>query len=68
VYSLGLEAIKNHALDLLREIGSGDRLVIEMNTENYESNENLLMLTSVLENADLPLTKEKIDRIERSLA
>jgi len=26
------------------------------------------MLTSVLENADLPLTKEKIDRIERSLA
>jgi len=68
VYSLGPEAVKNHALDLLREIGSGDRLVIEMNTENLVSNENLLMLTSVLENADLPLTKEKIDRIERSLA
>ena len=68
VYSLGPEAVKNHTLDLLREIGSGDRLVIEMNTENLVSNENLLMLTSVLENADLPLTKEKIDRIERSLA
>jgi len=68
VYILGPEAVKKHALNLLREIGSGDRLVVEMNTENLVSNENLLMLTSVLENADLPLTKEKIDRIERSLA
>ena len=65
---LGPEAVKKHALNLLREIGSGDRLVVEMSTENIVSNENLLMLTSVLENADLPLTKEKIDRIERSLA
>ena len=65
---LGPEEVKKHALNLLREIGSGDRLVIEMNTETLVSNENLLMLTSVLENADLPLTKEKIDRIERSLA
>ncbi len=68
VYTLGPEAVKKHALNLLREIGSGDRLVVEMSTENLVSNENLLMLTSVLENADLPLTKEKIDRIERSLA
>ncbi len=68
VYILGPEAVKKHALNLLREIGSGDRLVVEMSTENLVSNENLLMLTSVLENADLPLTKEKIDRIERSLA
>jgi len=68
VYMLGPEAVKKHALNLLREVGSGDRLVVEMSTENLVSNENLLMLTSVLENADLPLTKEKIDRIERSLA
>jgi len=68
VYSLGPEAVKKHALNLLREVGSGDRLVVEMSTENLVSNENLLMLTSVLENADLPLTKEKIDRIERSLS
>jgi len=68
VYILGPEAVKKHALNLLREVGSGDRLVVEMSTENLVSNENLLMLTSVLENADLPLTKEKIDRIERSLA
>jgi hypothetical protein len=68
VYILGPEAVKKHALNLLREIGSGDRLIIEISTENLVSNENLLMLTSVLGNADLPLTKEKIDRIERSLA
>jgi len=67
VYILGPEAVKKHALNLLREVSSGDRLVVEMSTENLVSNENLLMLTSVLENADLPLTKERIDRIERSL-
>ena len=68
IYALGPEATKKYTLDLLREVVPGDRLVIEMSTENLISNENLLMLTSVLENADLPLTEEKIDRIERSLA
>ncbi len=68
VYALGSEATKQHALDLLREVGSGDRLVLAMSTENLVSNENLRTLTSVLENADLPLTQKKIDRIESSLA
>jgi hypothetical protein len=67
VYTLGSEAVKKHTLNLLREVDSGDRLVVEMSTENLVSNENLLMLTSILENADLPLTKEKIDKIESSL-
>jgi len=66
VYALGPEATRNFALDLLREMGTGERLVIEMSTENLVTNENLLVLTSVLEQADLLLTKEKIDRIERS--
>ena len=68
VYVLGPEATKRHALNLLREVVPGDRLCIEMSTENLVSNENLLMLTSVLENAELPLTQEKIDQIERSLS
>ena len=67
VYVLGPEATKKHTLSLLKEVVPGDRLCIEVSTENLVSNENLLMLTSVLENADLPLTQEKIDRIERSL-
>ncbi len=68
VHILGPEAVKKHTLSLLREIVPGDRLAVEVNAEILTSDENLLMLTSVLENADLPLTKEKIDRIERSLA
>ena len=67
VYVLGPEATKKHTLNLLKEVIPGDRLCIEVSTENLVSNENLLMLTSVLENADLPLTQEKIDRIEMSL-
>ncbi len=68
VYILGPEETKRYTLELLREVCPGERLVIEMSTENQVSNENLLMLTTVLEHADLPLTREKIDRIERSLA
>jgi len=68
VYSLGPEATKEHSLALLRDVAPGERLAICMSTENLVSNENLLMLTSVLENADLPLTEAKIARIEKSLA
>jgi hypothetical protein len=68
VYTLGPEAVKKHALELLRSVVPGDRLAITMSTENLVSDENLLMLTSVLENADLPLTGKKIDGIERSLS
>ena len=67
VYTLGPEEVKKHALELLRSVVPGERLVITMSTENLVSNENLLMLTSILENAELPLTEEKIDRIEKSL-
>lgn len=67
VYILGPEAVKKHALSLLRSIVPGDRLCVEMSTENLVSNENLLTLTSVLENAALPLTEKKIVRIEHSL-
>jgi hypothetical protein len=48
-------------------MGTGERVCFEMSTENQVSNENLLALTSVLENATLPLTPEKIDQIERTL-
>ena len=68
VYELGPPAIREHALDMLREAGTGDRLVVEMNTETYVSNENLLALTAILENANLPLTPEVIDRIEQVTA
>ena len=68
VYALGTEATKKAALELLRDVVPGDRLAIAMSTENIVSNDNLRMVTSVLENAELPLTPESIDRIEKSIA
>ena len=67
VYAMGPKATKELALNLLRDTVPGERLCLEASTENIVSNENLLMLTSVLENAALPLTAEKIDRIKKSL-
>jgi hypothetical protein len=67
IYMMGPEATRKHALDLLRDTIPGERLCIEASTENIVSNENLLMLTSVLENAELPLTPGKVEQIEKSL-
>ena len=64
VYIHGPEATRRYALDLLRDVDTGERLVIEVSTENLVSNENLRALTSVLEHAELPLTRDKIDVIE----
>jgi hypothetical protein len=64
VYTLGPEATAEYARDLLRDAGRGERVVIEMSTENLVSNENLLALTSVLERASLPLTEENAEGIE----
>jgi hypothetical protein len=67
-YARGPEETQKSALELLREIGTGERLTIAMSTENLVTNENLQRLTAVLEKAALPLTPEKIDNIERALA
>jgi hypothetical protein len=67
IYALGPEATKEFALSFLREIGSGERLAIAMSTENPVSNDNLRTLTAVLEDAELPLSPDTIDRIERLL-
>ena len=41
--------------------------VVAMKADIQVSNEYLLLLTSIFEKADLPLTPDKIDAIERSL-
>ncbi len=68
IYALGPKAVIEYTLELLREVVPGERLVIEMSTENLVSNDNLLALTSVLEDARLPLSKETIDAIARKLS
>jgi len=67
VYTLGTEVVKKYLLDLLRSVIPADMVAIEASTENLVSDENLLALTSILEKATLPLSKEKIDEIERSI-
>ncbi len=67
VYDFGSDATRTFALELLGEAGSGEGLVVEMSTENLVSNENLLALCSVLENATLPLGEEKDAQFEGSL-
>ncbi len=67
VYALGPEATTQQALEMLRDIGTGERVCFAASTENQVSNENLRALTSVLEHATLPLSAEKVDEIERSL-
>ncbi|MBT4498864.1 MAG: hypothetical protein HOC74_14140 [Gemmatimonadetes bacterium] len=66
-YALGTRATQECALALLKEAIPGERVVVEMSTENIVSNENLLALTSVMEQAELPLSGAKIEGIERSL-
>ena len=67
VYADGTAATLRYALDMLRDVTPGDRVAVAMSTENQVTNEHLLALTSVFEQATLPLTSEGIESIERSL-
>lgn len=66
IYALGPAATEEYALALLREGIPGERLALAMSTENLVSNENLLALTSVLAEVELPLTADEIEQIGRS--
>ncbi len=66
IYTSGPGATKEFGLQLLRDVAPGDRVLLTMSTENPVSNENLCALTAILEEAELPLTPERIDQIERS--
>jgi len=67
VYSLGTKAVETYLFDLLRSVVPGDRIAVAASTENLVSDEHLLALSRILEEATLPLSKERIDEIERSL-
>ena len=56
-----------HTVELLKKIGQGERVVVTMSPENFDSNKDLLALTSVLEKVDLPLTDEKVNEIGNSI-
>lgn len=54
---------RQYVLDLLREVGVGERLVIAMSTKGQMANDNLMALTDVLAQAVLPLDPDAIARI-----
>lgn len=65
VYASGPQATREYAVELLEQAGSGERLAVAMSTENLVSDENLLALTEVLEQAAVPLTASVLARIRR---
>jgi hypothetical protein len=67
VYQSGPESVKDFALDLLKQAGTGERLAITMSTENLVSNQNLIALASILEKAKLPLSAKSIQNIAQSI-
>ena len=64
---MGVEALKKHLLNLLRSIIPGYRVIIDVSTERYVPPECLRMFANIMSKATLPLTEEKIDKIEKSL-
>jgi hypothetical protein len=57
IYSSGPETTANYARGLLSELGTGERVVVTMSTENLVSNQNLDALTEVLAEAHIPLNR-----------
>jgi len=64
---MGPEALKKHLLKFLRSIIPGERIIIDVSTERYVPPECLMMLVKIMSKVTLPLTEEKIEKIERSL-
>jgi len=68
VYSLGTDAVKNYLIELLKSVMPGDRVGIAASTENLVTDEHLLVLSSALQSAILPLSNENICKIEKHLS
>ena len=66
-YNMGPEAMQKKLLDLLRSIIPGYRVIFAPSTERWVPPEYLRIFTKILSQATLPLTEEKIQKIERSL-
>jgi cellobiose-specific phosphotransferase system component IIB len=67
---MGVEGLKKHLLALLREIASasqGYRVIIDASTERWVPPDCLRMFCKIMSKATLPLTEEKVDKIEKSL-
>ncbi len=70
VYEMGEQGVKEFMLYLLenvREGSQGYRCMLNLSTENLVSLENMRLVTKIMDQAELPLTEETIDRIRHSI-
>jgi hypothetical protein len=63
---MGPKALKKHLLKLLRSIIPGYRVVMDASTERWVPPDCLRMFANIMSKATLPLTKQKIRKIEKS--
>jgi hypothetical protein len=63
---MGPKALKKHLLNLLRSIIPGYRVVVDASTERWVPPDCLRMFANIMSKATLPLTEQKIRKIEKS--
>jgi hypothetical protein len=64
IYSLGTEKVIDYLFNLLNSVVPGFRLGLEASTENLVSDNNILLLSDIMEKMSLPLTKKGLDEIK----
>ncbi|UCD73446.1 MAG: hypothetical protein JSW01_02035 [Candidatus Bathyarchaeota archaeon] len=64
---MGPSDVKKYLVEQLKLMIPGARLLIIASTENYLPEENLRVMTEVMQRARLPLSKEEISAMETSL-
>jgi hypothetical protein len=64
---MGVDAMKKHLFKLLRSIIPGYRVIMDASTERWVPLDCLRMFAEIMSKVTLPLTEEKINKIERSV-
>jgi hypothetical protein len=64
---MGPKALKKHLLALLRSIIPGYRVIMDVSTERWVPLDCLRMFSDIMSRCTLPLTEQKVSRIEKSV-
>jgi hypothetical protein len=59
--------VKKYLIDLLEQTIPGERITLIVSTENRVPAENMMAMVEIMEKAKLPLTKEAIEEMRRSI-
>jgi hypothetical protein len=64
IYSLGTESVINYLFNLLKSVGPGFGLGLEVSTENLVSDKDMLILSDIMDKMSLPLTENGLEEIK----